>query len=654
MNPNKPVTDSDTIGTGAVNEGGLIGATIDDKYRIESKLGEGGMGAVYRATRLMIGDEVAIKVLHSAQVSDSQAIERFRREAQAAARLKHPNVVTIHDFGVSNKNLVYLVMELVEGESLSSLIKQQGALASSTAGEIISQVCAALGEAHRRNIVHRDLKPDNIIVTTSPTGLRVKVLDFGIAKLRDLSLTASNLTQTGTILGTPRYMSPEQCMDEELDGRSDIYSLGIVLYEMLAGTVPFNSPSLAGLLMQHVNQTPPSLRAANAHISEAVERTVMRALEKQRQARPQTVEALAKELRDAIYDTNRAETSGNRQAPTNPVPAMATSSRANAGLATTVAMAIPATTPSPRSPVTTTHRASNRSVPLLIGGVLILLSALGAATWILFARGGTVPIANTGKQDSPATDTRGTGNPDSSLALRGEDKVLAGDALSEGDLSGLSLADIRRLRNTIFARHGRIFETSELQAYFASRPWYRPMSDYSDANLTSKDRENLRVILAAENRMGSSESSKDAGSDVTFTATASSVRSPFRGISYGPEKALDGSLMTAWVEGVKGPGIGEWIRFDFAREVKLHRIFIAPGYFKSRQIWLTNNRLAVAVFYFSDGTSREVRFPDQMEQQQVDIEDVRTSWVRIEIKQIYLAQSDSEDTAISQVRFDLE
>ncbi|HET8675611.1 MAG TPA: serine/threonine-protein kinase, partial [Blastocatellia bacterium] len=173
MNHNEPLANSDATIPGGSESAGLIGSTIDGKYRIESKLGEGGMGAVYCATRLLIGDVVAIKVLHTEQVANQQAIERFRREAQAAARLKHPNVVTIHDFGVINKNLAYLVMELVEGESLRSIIKQHGPLTPSATAEIVSQVCAALEDAHHRHIVHRDLKPDNIIVTTSQTGLRV-------------------------------------------------------------------------------------------------------------------------------------------------------------------------------------------------------------------------------------------------------------------------------------------------------------------------------------------------------------------------------------------------------------------------------------------------------------------------------------------------
>jgi serine/threonine protein kinase len=191
-------------------EGGpLLGSTILGKYRIDAKLGAGGMGIVYRATRLLIGDEVAIKILYS-EHTDPRAAERFRREAQAAARLKHPNAVTIHDFGVTDDGLQYLVMELLEGLSLRQIIKQEGPLSPSVAAEITTQVCAALDEAHQRHVVHRDIKPDNIIINSTTAGLRVKVLDFGIAKLRDD--VASHLTQTGSVMGTPHYMSPEQCL----------------------------------------------------------------------------------------------------------------------------------------------------------------------------------------------------------------------------------------------------------------------------------------------------------------------------------------------------------------------------------------------------------------------------------------------------------
>src|SRR5262249_52043961 len=225
--------------------------------------------------------------------------ERFRREAQSAARLRHPNVVGIYDFGVAN-DLVYLVMEMVEGESLGSIIKNKGPLTPTAAAEIISQVCAALDEAHKQNTIHRDIKPDNIIVNSKSGGLHVKGLDFGIAKLRDLSASASNLTQTGAVMGTPHYMSPEQCLGEELDGRSDIYSVGIVAYEMLSGVLPFNSPTSAAVVVQQVTQPPPAIRSLNMSISPVVESVVLHALEKQRQARPSTASLFAQELAAAV------------------------------------------------------------------------------------------------------------------------------------------------------------------------------------------------------------------------------------------------------------------------------------------------------------------------------------------------------------------
>jgi serine/threonine protein kinase len=267
---------------------------LDQKYYLESKLGVGGMGTVYRAGRLLIGDRVAVKVLHPDQMSDPQAVERFRREAQTAARLKHPNVVTVYDFGVSREGLNYQVMELAEGESLRSLVERHGRLAETAAAEIIRQVCAALDETHRQGIVHRDIKPENILVQTIPEGLQVKVLDFGSAASLDVS--AGRLTRTGAIIGTPHYMSPEHCLGEELDGRSDIYSLGIVLFEMLTGVVPFDSPTPTAIVIKHVNDPPPLPRILNPKISRAVESVVLRALEKRRGARPQTAGEMAREL----------------------------------------------------------------------------------------------------------------------------------------------------------------------------------------------------------------------------------------------------------------------------------------------------------------------------------------------------------------------
>lgn len=285
----------------------LSGRTLDGKYQIEAKLGTGGAGAVYLATRLHIGDKVAVKVLRNDKGDTAQTAERFRLEAQMAAHLKHPNAVGVYDYGLTADGLRFLVMEFVEGKTLRQLISQQGALPATLTAEINAQICSALNEAHRIGLIHRDIKPDNIIVQETPAGLRVKVLDFGIAKLS--SLNASNLTQPGTIVGTPRYMSPEQCMGEQLDGRSDIYSLGVVLYEMLCGIVPFNAPTSTAIAVQQVTHPPPSLRQVNPTVSPAVESVILRALEKKREARQPTAAELAAQLTAAANNQTQLTSS---------------------------------------------------------------------------------------------------------------------------------------------------------------------------------------------------------------------------------------------------------------------------------------------------------------------------------------------------------
>ncbi len=354
----------------------LQGRTLNQKYQLETPLGMGGMGTVYRAKRLLIGDTAAVKVLHQAQVGDPQSVERFRREAQAAARLKHPNVVAIYDAGVSDEGLCYFVMELVEGRDLRAIIKQQGPLTQSAAAEIIRQVGSALDEAHQHNVVHRDLKPENIVVQQTLTGLQVKVLDFGIASIRDA--TASRLTHTGQMLGTPHYMSPEQCMGEELDGRSDVYSLGVVLFEMLTGIVPFNSPTPTAIVVQHVNQQPPPLRAHNASISSAVEVVVLRAIAKRREDRPQTAGALAQELIAAV--------SGIASTPRQ--PALLHTPTELASTLPQPAPTTPVATPSLNNneafaPAATATGGSNKLVPLLAGLLLLLVAAGGLGYWWL-------------------------------------------------------------------------------------------------------------------------------------------------------------------------------------------------------------------------------------------------------------------------------
>ncbi len=282
----------------AADDDPRIGTTLDDKYRIDARIGAGGMATVYRATRLMIDDVVAVKILHDDTLRESGAPERFRREAKAAARLKHTNVVTVHDFGVADDGTIYLVMEFVEGDPLRHLIEREGPLPPADAAEILDQICAALDSAHDQRVVHRDLKPENIVVSRRPGGLHVEVLDFGIARLE--MARAGTLTQQGGLAGTPHYMSPEQCLGQELDGRSDVYSLGVVLYEMLTGTVPFDATTLMAVGQQHINFEPPPLHTVNPNIPAPVETVVMWALRKSRDDRPASAGALATALKRAV------------------------------------------------------------------------------------------------------------------------------------------------------------------------------------------------------------------------------------------------------------------------------------------------------------------------------------------------------------------
>jgi serine/threonine protein kinase len=279
----------------------LVGTTLDGKYRIEKLIGEGGMGRVYAARHLLLDRAIAVKVLNSSMHRDSRTGERFRREAQAAGRIQHPNAVIIHDFGITQDGNAYLVMELLQGASLRSLIQRHRRLSPELASEILSQVSAAIDQAHALGIVHRDLKPDNIMVDERSDGrLSVKVLDFGIAKLKDLTEQNIQLTGTGMVIGTVHYMSPEQCRATELDGRSDIYSLGVVVFEMLTGRVPFDATTPTAVIVSHVNDEPPAPRGFNPDIPEAAQRVVLSALAKRPEDRPQTAGDLAARFAEAV------------------------------------------------------------------------------------------------------------------------------------------------------------------------------------------------------------------------------------------------------------------------------------------------------------------------------------------------------------------
>ncbi len=280
-----------------------VGLILDSKYKLIDSLGQGGMGSVFRAQRLHIGDEVAVKLLHRDLVREKQALERFRREARTAAMIRHPNVVSIHDFndGTGETSEAYIVMELVQGVSLGNLLRRGGRMSPERAVRLMQDICAGVGVAHRQGLLHRDLKPDNVIVVPpSHEGDEetAKVVDFGLAKVRDVTAQTA-LTQTGAVLGTLYYMSPEQCSGEELDARSDVYSLGAMLYEMLTGAPPFRSNNFAGLISKHLHEPPPHFPPSFG-VSPAIESVCLRALAKNRDQRQPDAIAFGRDLQKAL------------------------------------------------------------------------------------------------------------------------------------------------------------------------------------------------------------------------------------------------------------------------------------------------------------------------------------------------------------------
>ncbi|MDQ5847125.1 MAG: protein kinase [Acidobacteriota bacterium] len=278
----------------------LVGHTLDEKYRLEERLGIGGMGTVYRARHLLIDRPVAIKVLNPRFVEDEAARTRFRREARAAGRLQHMNAVTVTDFGQSSDGYVYIVMELLEGRTLRDVLAKEAPLDFARSVSLMLQVSAAVAAAHEAGIIHRDLKPANIfIVQRAEVPAVVKVLDFGIAKLAAESLDEDDpktLTQVGAMIGTPRYMSPEQCDGADLTPAADVYSLGVILYELLTGTVPFSGSTPLAIAMKHTSELPRPPHEIVSTIPPPLEQVVLHALEKNPDERPANAAAFGQEL----------------------------------------------------------------------------------------------------------------------------------------------------------------------------------------------------------------------------------------------------------------------------------------------------------------------------------------------------------------------
>ena len=303
-------------------EENLVGTTLLGRYAVNRKIGQGGMGAVYEATHTLIGKRVAVKVLLDKYARKEQVVARLEQEARLASSIGHEHIIDITDFGQTDDGRTFVVMEFLEGESLSELLNREGPLPEQRIVDIARQIASALGAAHAKGIVHRDVKPDNVFLLRRKDKDFVKVVDFGISKsLRSSDVgeeESPRLTQTGMVLGTPLYMSPEQARgDEELDARIDIYALGVIMYELATGRVPFTGTNYLAIISQVLNDEAKSPRAIRPELSEEFEAIVHKALAKERADRYQSTDEILADL-NALYDdpthsTQRARITGPRR-----------------------------------------------------------------------------------------------------------------------------------------------------------------------------------------------------------------------------------------------------------------------------------------------------------------------------------------------------
>jgi eukaryotic-like serine/threonine-protein kinase len=335
----------------------MLGKVFNERYRLKEKLGSGGMAEVYLADDLFLNREVAVKVLHAQYAADPAYIQRFRQEAQSAANLNHPNIVNIYDWG-NEADLYYIVMEYVEGRDLKEILRAEGRLLPERAAEIAAEVCAAMQFAHRSNLVHRDIKPHNIFITDIG---QVKVMDFGIAR----EGSGGGITETGMVMGTPQYISPEQAQGLAVDGRSDIYSMGVVLYEMLTGQVPFDDPNPVTVTYKQVREDPTPPSVIDPEIPATLEAIVMKAMSKNPANRFQNAQEMKADLLRFLEGM-----------PVSATPVLPPASYAGAAAAAPIA-------------------GSGRRWPWIVAAVVVVLIVLGVVLALVLGNGGgSVEVPN--------------------------------------------------------------------------------------------------------------------------------------------------------------------------------------------------------------------------------------------------------------------
>lgn len=277
----------------------MIGRILSNRYEIMERVGGGGMAFVYRAKDLLLNRTVAVKVLSPHYVTDEEFVRKFKREAQAAAGLQNPSIVGVYDVGQEG-DTYFIVMEFLEGKTLKQLLNEQGPLSAPTALQIVRQIAEALRSAHKHGVIHRDIKPHNIMLTADG---HVKVTDFGIAR----AVTSSTLTNTGAMVGSVHYISPEQARGGFVGEKSDIYSLGVVLYELVTGQVPFSGESMFSIALKHLQEPVPSPRELDQSIPVDVERIILKAMSKDQASRYQSADELLRDLRAALQETGKKD-----------------------------------------------------------------------------------------------------------------------------------------------------------------------------------------------------------------------------------------------------------------------------------------------------------------------------------------------------------
>lgn len=376
----------------------LVGRTIAGKFLVEAPIGAGAMGAVFRARQIALEKTVAIKVLHGEHAGDASFVARFQREAKAASRLNHPNSMQVIDFGAEPDGLLYIAMEYLDGRSLHRVLRDEGPLDSARIVDILMQTLAALAVAHDMGVVHRDLKPDNIVILSRtdddgrPKDI-VKVCDFGIAKISDSRAyrdgpqrtSDAPLTAAGLMVGTPEYMSPEQGSGIKLDARSDLYSVGVILFEMLTGRVPFETENAIGTILKHINELPPRPSEIAPNVDPRLEVVCLRALRKHREERFADAREMRAELRAALQAPVAGELAGQLPGRVRVMTAQGASMDAP-----TVGFAMPAALePPPKATLvgtaSTVPRARKPARAIVVGASAAL--AVGAGALLFVVRG---------------------------------------------------------------------------------------------------------------------------------------------------------------------------------------------------------------------------------------------------------------------------